>query len=165
MNKIMQIIKLTNLYISAIPDIISAWELDHKPASARRRFLRMVKPFATDLEQARVELQRQYATKDDKGNMKIDNRNMIVYTPENQKLLNKKWETLNAEEITIDVTPSNEADIITMKQVICDEQKRFIEEKKNSFTAGDFDYSATLEEIAVMITPVKAKTKTDDSAK
>lgn len=144
--------KITNLMLSLLPDLLGVLTLDDKKSCARRRFFRNLNPHIEDFKQARADLQEKYGKKDGSGNFVTDKQGVIQYTPENKVLINKSWAELNDTVVTIDVLPSNEPDMLTMKQIILDEQKRFIEEKKNEFTHMDYDYSATLEEIAQAIT-------------
>lgn len=155
-----KIIQIKNQILPGIPVIIGTLVLEEKQSSGRRRFLRDLKPFIQDLDEARKEIQEKYAIKTDDGNIKLK-ENVVQYSPENRKKSNDAWNKLNEEFITIDVTAANEKDLLTVKDILKAEQKRFIEEKKNKFNADDFEYSSLLEEITIAITPVEAKKKKD----
>ena len=152
-----KIIQIKNSHITSYPILIGKLKIDEKQSSARRRFLRDLRAFQSDLDDARKELQMKYGTKDDKGELKTNADNTVKYAPDKAKALEKEWNALNDEVITIDVTPANDRDIAVMTAIIANEQKRFILDKKNTFTADDFEYTATLEELAEMLQVFEAK--------
>lgn len=154
-----KIIKISNLYIANVAGIMGGWELDAPHAASRRRFIRTLKPFIADLEIAQNELREKYGTKNEKGDLKVNDKGIISFTPENRKLFNKDWEALHDELISIDVTPANEIDLERVKKTICEQQVKFIEEKKNAFDEQAFEYSSVLEEIAKFITPIEVDRK------
>lgn len=152
----MKKIKVQNLYLPIITEILESYVLDDRKSAIRRRFLRVIKPFSDDYKENTKELAQKYAKKNDKDEFNVVD-NQYQFTPENKKIVVKLIKEIDVEVISIDILPSNEIDLKTISTVFKDNIKKFIEEKKNSFTAMDYDYVATTEEILSMLIPVESK--------
>lgn len=149
----MKVLRINNIILGEIQAKISAWELDIPQASARRRVLRAIKPLIADINDSRIELQNKYAEKDSEGKIVVGADGHVKTTPENLKLMSDAWDDMIKQEVVIVIGPDNERDWETVRNIVKDQQAKFIEEKKNGFNAADFEYSETLEEITIALTP------------
>lgn len=80
----------------------------------RNEFLRMLKPFADDLEQARLEILKRFVVKDEDG--KQDLIKAEFASPEDKASAEKEYDTLINETVSIPVTKPVAVD--TVKNIL-----------------------------------------------
>ena len=147
----MKKLNLTYIVVFFISKIVASIKLEGQPSHARRRFLRTLKPFVQDLEAEQDELRKKLADKNDKGEVKIDNGS-YVFTAHNRKQFNKGWDALNETVVTLDVSQSNEPDVLAVQKVLVDEADKFEKEQTGGTDADAFEYIASLREAAEALT-------------
>jgi hypothetical protein len=141
MSKIIEV-KNGNMYF--IQRTIAGLQIEGQRSYARRRFLRELKPFMLDLEAEQKELKLKYCEKD--GEVPKEKDGNFIFKPQKEKELEAKWADLNDVVVKIDVTPANEADITTVSGILSDEVARYEAEKKDKYTASEYDYVEVLKE-------------------
>jgi hypothetical protein len=139
-----KIIEVKNGNVTFVSQVISSLQIEGQKSYARRRFLRTIKPFMSDLEAEQKELQLKYCEKTGDEPKVVEGQ--YVFKPKNRKEFGIKWEELNTIMVKIDVTTANEADIISVSQIITDEITRYEAEKKDKYTASEYDYVEVLKE-------------------
>jgi uncharacterized pyridoxamine 5'-phosphate oxidase family protein len=107
--------KLTNKDIQVLVLSLSPLELNVSEASARRRFLRILKEADEVRQEFTTEIQDKYATKKDGKKVVVENK--LQFTPENKKKFSKEMKELFSLEVEIS-TKGNEKDVQTIIEVL-----------------------------------------------
>lgn len=145
-----KIIAIQNRYVGFISSVLGSLKLEGQKSFARRRFLRDLRQFKSDLEAEQNELRQKFVEKDKEGKLRIDGQE-YVFTARNRKEFDRKWNELNEATFNIEVTAGNEKDIADIKEVLIAEIKRFEDLKKDSFSADDFEYLSSLKEFTELL--------------
>ena len=152
-----KVIEISNVYLNFIIKVLSSFTVEDKVSSARRRFLRMLKPFQSDLEAEQKDLQKDYVEKDAQGALKVSNDEYMFKNSTVRKEFNKKWNALNEQSFKIDVTEANEQDIKTIATVIDTEIEKFkkahtkANETNPTYNGVDGDFIESLQEFVDLI--------------
>lgn len=81
-------------------------ELPGKQSRARNRFIKDIRPRIEEIEQTRIDLNKQYATKDDKGNpleVEVDGVKRFDFIDENLEKFKKEWTEYLQEEYVLEI--------------------------------------------------------------
>lgn len=148
----MRIIKIQNLYLTAVIGLLSTFLLDENKSSARRRFVKLISPFVDDLSEVRKTIAEKYASKDEKNEFIIKDNN-YQFSFENKKLFKVDITKLNEEYQDINLLPAQANDLIVITSFIKEESVKFIENNRAGFTSENYDYVATLMELSEILTP------------
>lgn len=159
----MKQIKIQNLYLEVITEILSSSMLDEVKSISRRRFIRSIKEYVEDIKLSKKSIAEKYAKKDDKGEYIIVQNN-YQFLPEILKIFTKKIGEVNNEYTTLDLTLSSEKDLSVVQEIIKDEATKFIDANKNEFNAEGYDYVATLQEMYTMLNPLGEQPESNEVA-
>lgn len=144
-------IEIRNEILGSLFTALAKMELDIPGSAARRRFFRILKGPAGDLDAERQELSIKYADKaDDKPKLLKD---QFVYSAKNKKELDREWEKLNQEKIVIDVLPSNEKDIAVIRDLLISDVAEKEKKSEGKFDALSFDYIEVMKEVIESLSP------------
>jgi hypothetical protein len=145
----MKTITLSNIQIYIAFKALEKITLSGQPSFARRRFLRSISPFVTDLEAERKDLLHKYAQKNG-DELKVDG-NEYVFTAKNRKQYNREFEVLNSLHCNFDVSESDADDVKSISGILSDEATRLEELSKDGMNADTFDYVQYLKEISSLL--------------
>ncbi len=135
--------KIKNVQALTIVAVLSSLPLEGQPSHARRRFLRLLKPYSQDVNEATSEIREKLADKGKDGKPSIV-ANKYSFSPENKKKMMKEIEAIGELEIEIDLGKSNKEDVADMKKVLTDHLKIKEAENNKTYTADAFDYIESL---------------------
>ena len=135
---------MKNKQIIVIQNILSPLQLDIEKSSARRRFLRVLKPFIEDINAEVNDLRKKYADKNPDGSLKLT-KDRMNFTKENQKKLGDEFGKLDDLDIEVKFT-GNEKDAKVCAGIIEEEIKKAKDKYKDKFTAEDFEFLEMMNE-------------------
>ena len=138
-------LEITNKDVSLIMLALTPLELGEKEASARRRFLKLVREAEEARKTKLTELQEKFVTKDTKGN-KVIVENQYQFTPDKKKIFTKEVEKLREAVVEISYD-GNEQDLEVCIGILEDEVKKETEKANGKFTTDAYEYIESLKEI------------------
>jgi hypothetical protein len=152
----MRSVKLTNLALVIIYKLSETLTLEDQGSMARRRFLRMLKPYIDDLNLEQNDIIRRYVDKEENGEPKQSkNKEYLFENKEKNKLYLEAWDKLNKMQFKIDVMDYNRQDIIDMAKYLT--EKITETEKKNDgkYLALTYDSIQDAKEAVEMLNILK----------
>jgi hypothetical protein len=136
--------QLKNKDIIIISRTLNPLPLDMKQSSARRRFMRILKPFLEDIDLEGDELKKKFAEKEADGSIKSI-AGKIQYTPANRKLVDVEFEKLESLEINVDFA-GHEEDKKVCLDIIDAEIKRIEDATGGKVSSEIFDQLEIMKE-------------------
>ena len=142
----MKTIAIKNVYLDFTINTLFKLQLEEKEASARRRFLKILKPLQETLDAYKQELRLKLCEKNEKGDLKIQNGEYIFKNIAIRQSFLQEWEKLNEEPFAIAVNEYNSKDIAMVKKILQNEVDSYkVAHKK--LNADEYDYLASIEEV------------------
>jgi len=138
-------LEITNKDVSLIMLALTPLELGEKEASARRRFLKLIREAEEARKTKLTELQEKFVAKDTKGN-KVIVENQYQFTPDKKKIFTKEVEKLREAVVEISYD-GNEQDLEVCIGILEDEVKKETEKANGKFTTDAYEYIESLKEI------------------
>lgn len=151
----MKVIPINNKMLPVLHLMLIQSELDEKQTCARRRFCRDTQYFIDVLNADRTTLQLKYCDKGLEDQPILDKDNKLSFTDDNKKAFDLEWVELNNKVLNITVGEHNGRDIETIITILKNEQSKYINAHKENFTKENEEFSAMIEQLTVMVTPIE----------
>lgn len=115
------VIKLNSLLATYIPQWLSSIKVSGGGKSRRRyKIVNILFEHSKDFNAARKSLLEQYAEKDDKNKLKVDDKNNAILNGKNKKEFEKEWQDMISEEIVFEINEATKNAWQTVYDIIID---------------------------------------------
>jgi transcription termination factor NusB len=114
-------IKTLKLKVSSLDSIVTATSisLPFERSRARNTFVKLLAPFISAKEEARLDIVKKYVEHDEKGEPKIEGSNYVIPQDKMKEFTDEITKMMN-EEVTVDVLPEMEKTILQFAEIIKD---------------------------------------------
>ena len=125
--------KIKNTFITGLVNWLFMQSLKGQFSRSRTRFVKILQARIKEYEGFLVELAEKYAEKDEKGKVKIDDKNSYVFKNDKTRedYIKEKKELMN-EEFILDITDANKKDINVVKKITLETDYEFGSKKEMS---------------------------------